>query len=288
VLPGEKFDYRFIAEPAGTHTWHAHHGVERVSGLFGALIVNEKKPTKSSAAKPPLSTRETLCGDGPSELLVLSVWQHEDSESLYIKRDGPGWFPHGPSESPYQWTRDTSGKLVGEVPFRSGLINGRGRFGNESKLALTEFEIAPSTRKCFRVIASMEGKALRVSIDQHALTAFASDGMDFTPMEVESIIVHPGETVDFSIASSTLDSALGRSGGAATVWIRAETLEVTGGDLATDLSSDLSEGGAGHEGGGSMGVPKRLFQSTQEWVNGNTDAVTHQSVHAAFAILGYS
>ena len=45
TLPGQTFTYRFKAEPAGTHMWHAHHGVERGDGLFGALIVREKKPS---------------------------------------------------------------------------------------------------------------------------------------------------------------------------------------------------------------------------------------------------
>jgi hypothetical protein len=196
VLPGQSFDYRFIAEPAGTHTWHAHHGVERPDGLFGALIVNSKN--SSTKAKPRPSTQQELCGNDKPELLVLSVWQHEASEDVYIKRDGAGWFPWGPDKHPYQWTRDTSGKLVGEIPFKSALINGRGRFGNESELALTEFKMAPSSHKCFRMIASQEGKALRVSIDQHLLTAFASDGMDFTPVDVESIIVFPGKCMSAS------------------------------------------------------------------------------------------
>jgi len=38
------------------------------------------------------------------------------------------------------------------------------------------------------VLASQEGKALRVSVDQHALTVVASDGMDIQPVEgLESV-----------------------------------------------------------------------------------------------------
>ena len=44
VLPGTSFTYRFKAEPAGTHSWHAHHGIERPEGLFGALIVHPRQP----------------------------------------------------------------------------------------------------------------------------------------------------------------------------------------------------------------------------------------------------
>ena len=38
---------RFKADNAGTHFWHAHTGLQRADGLFGALIVrqaNEREP----------------------------------------------------------------------------------------------------------------------------------------------------------------------------------------------------------------------------------------------------
>jgi len=220
VLPGERFDYRFVAEPAGTHVWHAHHGIQRPDGLFGALIVNKKK----EATPPPAAQ---VC-DGPAELMVLSVWQHQGTEDVFLKRDGSGWFPRGPDAAPYQWTRDVSGKLVGEVPFRSGLINGKGRFGNTSALPLTTYTVSNSSAAtCFRVLASQEGKALRVSVDQHALTVLASDGMDIQPVAgLESVIVFPGET--FDIAVTPIGAA---RTSASLFWVRAETLEATGGDL---------------------------------------------------------
>ena len=43
IQPQTSFTYEFVAEPAGTHGYHAHHGLERSDGLFGALIVHEKK-----------------------------------------------------------------------------------------------------------------------------------------------------------------------------------------------------------------------------------------------------
>ncbi len=39
---GNSFTYRFRASPAGTHAYHAHHGLERPDGAFGALIVHPR------------------------------------------------------------------------------------------------------------------------------------------------------------------------------------------------------------------------------------------------------
>jgi FtsP/CotA-like multicopper oxidase with cupredoxin domain len=131
VLPGESFTYRFIAEPAGTHFWHSHHGVQRPAGIFGALVVHPK-PAVAGWQQPQTQTQtqhqhqHQHCADA-AQVMLLSVWQHVDSESLYVQRDGPGWFPHGPEGGPWRWTRDVSGKLVGEIPMQSGLINGLGR-----------------------------------------------------------------------------------------------------------------------------------------------------------------
>ena len=70
------------------------------------------------------------CTQGPQNL-VLSIWQHEGTQSLFIQRDGPGWFPEGPQAAPFAFTRDFTFKLEDEIPeqgrYGSALINGRGR-----------------------------------------------------------------------------------------------------------------------------------------------------------------
>eukprot|EP01043_Picozoa_sp_COSAG02_P003496 COSAG02_NODE_85_length_39411_cov_50.018493_23_plen_451_part_00 len=219
VLPGASFTYRFVAEPAGTHFYHSHHGVQRPEGIFGALVIHPK--SQGSIDEP------RQCSDGKRQVMLLSVWQHIDSESLYVQRDGPGWYPNGPEAAPWTWTRDVSGKLVGEIPMKSGLINGRGRVGG-GRTNLTVFDVPSGTASshCFRAIASQEGKALRVSVDGHELTVLASDGHDIEPLDgFQSIIIFPGETVDISVTRETVDSR-SRSAAPKLYWIRAETLEV--------------------------------------------------------------
>jgi len=35
IGPSQKFTYRFIAEPSGTHWYHSHHANQRMDGLQG-------------------------------------------------------------------------------------------------------------------------------------------------------------------------------------------------------------------------------------------------------------
>ena len=43
IVPGGSFRYIFKASPAGTHWYHSHLGAQRTDGLFGGLIVREKR-----------------------------------------------------------------------------------------------------------------------------------------------------------------------------------------------------------------------------------------------------
>jgi FtsP/CotA-like multicopper oxidase with cupredoxin domain len=42
IGPGESFVYEFVAEPAGTHWYHSHFGVQYGNGLFGPFVVEPR------------------------------------------------------------------------------------------------------------------------------------------------------------------------------------------------------------------------------------------------------
>ena len=140
ILPSNSFTYRFIAQvcactavncvcvwregvpakvmglcatpisplqPAGTHSWHAHHGMERPDGVFGALIVHKKPSVEEQ--------RDSIC-DVDNQLLILSEWYHETSPELYWKRISSGFFEDGAENPPFAWTRSVDGRLVRGLP----------------------------------------------------------------------------------------------------------------------------------------------------------------------------
>uniref|UniRef100_A0A913YNU6 Plastocyanin-like domain-containing protein n=1 Tax=Exaiptasia diaphana TaxID=2652724 RepID=A0A913YNU6_EXADI len=41
----QSFQYRFIADPPGTHWYHSHLRMQRADGLFGALIIHRSLPS---------------------------------------------------------------------------------------------------------------------------------------------------------------------------------------------------------------------------------------------------
>eukprot|EP00756_Hemistasia_phaeocysticola_P060522 Hpha_TRINITY_DN4099_c0_g1::TRINITY_DN4099_c0_g1_i1::g.63776::m.63776 len=214
TLPGQTFTYRFIADPPGTHSWHGHHGIQRPDGLFGPLIVRPKVQ----------SARDTKTSPGRDYTMTVGVWFHEDQSQLFHKRLGPGWFAGGNPEygAPFKWGRSVDGKLVSEIPFTSTLINGKGRW-NATPAPLEVFGMGYGETARFRVINSGMSQSLRVSVDGHALTAFASDGYEFEGVGVESVVVSPGESFDFHVEGMTQgDPGLGDGN----FWVRVETLEV--------------------------------------------------------------
>lgn len=42
IYPGTSFQYRFIANPAGTHWWHSHEKAQYPDGLRGKMIVHDR------------------------------------------------------------------------------------------------------------------------------------------------------------------------------------------------------------------------------------------------------
>jgi FtsP/CotA-like multicopper oxidase with cupredoxin domain len=64
IPPGQTFEYRFKAAPAGTHVWHSHTGVQYGEGMFGMLFVD-------AAADPyrrEYDVEQTVC---------INDWFHE-------------------------------------------------------------------------------------------------------------------------------------------------------------------------------------------------------------------
>ncbi|XP_066272659.1 uncharacterized protein [Branchiostoma lanceolatum] len=197
ILPGKSFSYRFKSEPAGTHWYHSHVVSQREDGMFGAFIVHRNRPST------------------PAIPLFVHDWWHEeflslDVDSWYMRHRGPGrlfgtWFSRGFSFDGVELTA---------VHFTSALINGRGRY-NGNNAPLTKFTISSGGYLRFRMIHSGAEFTFRVSIDAHSMTVVANDGHDVEPVQVQSILVFPGESYDFNVVG---DQPSGN------YWIRARTL----------------------------------------------------------------
>jgi multicopper oxidase len=214
IGPGESFVYDFVAEPAGTHWYHSHAGVQYGNGLIGPFIVEEASPIASYDR---------------DEVLLINDWFRESGDALLAGLVNPPamkGMPAGKSmtrgpETPVMKDMPGKGgmpgmsmKDLGDIPFQSGLVNGKGRAPG-MKGPLTTIEVADGETIRLRLINGSSTYSFRFQVDGHPLTVIATDGSPVRPVVVDNLVFAPGERYD------VLLKAKGRS----VQWIRAATLD---------------------------------------------------------------
>jgi FtsP/CotA-like multicopper oxidase with cupredoxin domain len=216
IAPGESFVYDFIAEPAGTHWYHSHVGVQYGNGLFGPFVVEEMSPIASYDR---------------DEVLLINDWFREPGDALLASllnspamADMPAMkkvasMPDMPAMKKMAGSDGMAGmampmKDVGDLRFQSGLVNGKGRPAG-TKGPLTTVEVSDGETIRLRLINGSSTYTFRFQIDSHPLTVIASDGSPLKPIVVDNLVFAPGERYD------VLLKAQGRGAD----WIRAATLD---------------------------------------------------------------
>nr|XP_022308032.1 uncharacterized protein LOC111114035 [Crassostrea virginica] len=192
ILPGQVFEYRFLAEPVGTHWYHAHTNTMRSDGLSGAFIVLPKKPphpdyygeffaviqdwTKRSAAETAETYRSRLFGlDEYNGQCTPSELMPDGTASIFS--------------------------------LNVGLVNGRGRryrngdFVNGEKpfIPLEIFTVEPMKWYRFRIINVGFAQPFQISFEAHTIYVVALDGNDVIRQKCDSVVISPGESVDIQI-----------------------------------------------------------------------------------------
>ncbi|XP_026290514.1 uncharacterized protein LOC113215143 isoform X2 [Frankliniella occidentalis] len=167
IQPNNVFEYSFTAYPAGTHMWHAHVGLLEADGLFGPLVV--RRPAEPHAA--------LYDEDLPEHTLAL--WH---------------WYPFLAYDYlPMRLFRNQSVSGAGI------LVNGKGVMASIAgrDAPCEEIRVQPGKRYRLRFLYnSVVYCPVQVSIDGHKLLAVASDGANFKPVEVESVMLNAGERWD--------------------------------------------------------------------------------------------
>ncbi|XP_045202825.2 uncharacterized protein LOC123556290 [Mercenaria mercenaria] len=179
---GTSFEYRFNATNAGTHLWHAHSGLQRSDGIFGAFIVRQ-----ADEFEPHLGLYEH---DLPEHTVIVNDWLGELTENKFARHHHAG----------------------GDNRPKSILINGKGvykqvskRHGNTSRnyTPVEVFHVRRGQRYRFRIISNgVLNCPKQISVDNHTLTMIASDGNAFEKIDVESFNIFAGERYDFVLNAS--------------------------------------------------------------------------------------
>ncbi len=219
IQPGDCYTYRFRAYPAGTHWYHSHAGVQYSDGLFGPLIIEENdNPYKNDYDYD----RIIMINDWfhiPAEQILANLkkgaYMRMTSQQKGMKMDiGTATDKKG---AKMMMDMDSEGMPdVGDVPFESALINGKGRFDSSSEAPLETYEVKAKDRVRFRIINASSTYAFRFAIDEHKLSVIATDGALTRPLDVDNLIIDVGERYDVIVNADRP---------AANYWIRAKTLE---------------------------------------------------------------
>jgi FtsP/CotA-like multicopper oxidase with cupredoxin domain len=194
IPAGADFVYEFRATPAGTHWYHSHVGVQYGNGLFGPLIVEERTP---------------IADYNRDEIVFLTDWFLQTGDGL-LAGLLKGMEMKMPEKKEMKGMKD-----VGDVPFQSALINGKGRMTGDSKSPLATLDVKKGETVRLRLINGSSTYALRFRIDGHPLTVIASDGAPMQPVTVDNLVLAVGERFDVLLKADQ-DGAH---------WVRAATLD---------------------------------------------------------------
>jgi FtsP/CotA-like multicopper oxidase with cupredoxin domain len=197
IAAGAEFTYEFRADPAGTHWYHSHEGVQYANGLFGPLVVEERTP---------------IAAYDREEVLFINDWFHQPADTLLAELLKP---PAG-----HKMPARMSGKMemkkdVADVPFQSGLINGKGRAAGDTRSPLTVVGVKKGETVRLRLVNGSSTFAFRFQVDGHPLEVIASDGAPLKSVVVDNLVFYPGERYDVLL----------RARGEGVHWVRAVTLD---------------------------------------------------------------
>lgn len=236
IPPGEEFLYEFKAEPAGTHWYHSHVGVQYGNGLFGPLIVEEKTPIAAYDREEVILLNDWFRELGDALLAGLLKGPGMEAMPGTARRDLPPMKQSLPRSDmpPMKATTPRTDmpamkkmggmdgipgmamerKDIGDLPFNSGLVNGKGRAAG-TMAPLATFEVGEGETLRLRLINGSSTFAFRFQVDGHPLTVIATDGSPMKPVVVDNLTLAAGERYDVLLKAE-------RRG---VHWIRAATLD---------------------------------------------------------------
>lgn len=225
IQPGQSFRYKFNADNAGTHMWHSHVGMQRSDGVFGALIVRKAVDLHDNLFDFDMTEHIMITNDWthvtgaskftahhhgtgdnkPSNILIngrgkyfgnMTKVEAQDEEEIAMTTEETV-----EDATEEQLHVETTEKVAVEpvklVRHKRGLVppNKHAPF-----IPFETFNVVQGNRYRFRHInAGFLNCPVQISIDNHTLTAIATDGNDIEPKEVTFLVTYAGERWDFVV-----------------------------------------------------------------------------------------
>ena len=231
IQPKHSFMYRFKAEPAGVHWYHAHYTTQRYDGLFGALIVERSEDELRVEFETKIMENSKINQDfakfaensKPIPMIIHEIGHLSSGQFTHE-------FHHQIQVHHTERYRKHDGQQTGAAHFDTTAINGRGRnrkyLDNNVK---TPYEIVSyGPGKLVGLINAGGDYGFEVSIEKHLMKVVETDGSKIKPVQVKFLHIFPGET--YTVELLPIDDEVDVENGE--FFFRVDTkAELTWGDL---------------------------------------------------------
>ncbi|WP_305856976.1 copper resistance system multicopper oxidase [Balneatrix alpica] len=202
IAPGETFTYRFKLEQSGTYWYHSHSGMQELTGMYGALIIEPREG-------------ERVRSDRDYEVL-LSDWTDEDPMRVFSRLKTQGDYYNYNQPTVVDFFRDVSTEGMRAALSKrqmwnamrmsptdladlsaatmTYLLNGSSPAANWTGL------FQPGERVRLRFINGASNTFYDVRIPGLKMTVIQADGVDVAPVTVDEFRFGPGETYDVVVS----------------------------------------------------------------------------------------
>ncbi|SQD78218.1 copper resistance system multicopper oxidase [Moritella yayanosii] len=204
IAPGETFTYQFKVEQSGTYWYHSHSGMQEMTGMYGAIVIEP-------------AAEESIQADR-EHVILLSDWTDENPAQVFAKLKTQGDYYNFNQPTVFDFFQDASKNgLQAAVQSRqmwnrmrmspsdladlsaqtlTYLMNGTTPAGNWTGL------FKPGERVRLRFINGASNSFYDVRIPGLALTVVQADGINVEPVTVDEFRFGPGETYDIIVEPS--------------------------------------------------------------------------------------
>jgi CopA family copper-resistance protein len=204
IAPGQTFNYRFRLEQSGTYWYHSHSGMQEMTGMYGAIVVEPREA-------------DTIRADR-EHVVQLSDWTDEEPMRVFAKLKAQGDYYNFRQPTLVDFFRDASGEgLRSAVDKRAMwnqmrmsptdladlsaatltfLMNGTTPAGNWTGL------FQPGERVRLRFVNGASNTLYDVRIPGLEMTVVQADGVNVEPVTVDEFRFGPGETYDVIVKPS--------------------------------------------------------------------------------------
>ncbi len=189
IPSGGSFTFRFPLRQSGTYWYHSHTGLQEQKGVFGALVVQPKKP-RLAVDKEAVLVLSDWSDENPDQ--ILANLRKDGDYYLYKKgtiRSFKGAFEAGKLNSYLHdsWIR-MGGMDYSDVGYDAFLINGK----RDEQLLMAH----PGEKIRLRIINAAASTYFHLALGQGPLQIVAVDGVDVQPFLAKEILIGMAETYD--------------------------------------------------------------------------------------------